>query len=429
MAFSFPENIKSIFTDLANDVKNLINKSNPFKLRSLTKAILTAFAGKLWHYYSQIQELIDQNFDDTRTGTYLVREASDYGITKKEATVATGQISVTGTPGTVIPDLTKFNFNDLVYKVDGNTTITNKTKAVNINYDTGVVTVVFTDDHNLGTGQELTISGATPAELNGTFEVSVINAQTLQYEAGVAGTGATTGNASYDNAVCTVNSEDYGEESNRESGEELDIGTGIVGVDSQAVVTYNGIIGGTDEEDEEELRSRLQQRKKNPASFFNESQVESILRENVLVDRVFIDRVTPSVGFAQIYFVKEDNEIPSSAEVNEVKDYFEPYLPINDDYSNIGLQAPTALTTNFNFVSIDPDTPTMQTAIEDNLDAFFKDKTEVGKTITEEVYRGVIINTVDPDSLTPLNNFNLITPVGDIAPTTGELPVLGTVTF
>lgn len=429
MAINFPEDVLEIFTQLANDTKALISKSDPFKEKSLTKAELMAFAGRIWDVYKQIDNLIDQSFDDTRTGTYLEREASDYGITRKVATVANGNISVVGTATTIVPDGTEFQYDSLVYNVDGDTEITNKLVEVALVYSGGNVQVTFTDEHELGNGQDVTISGASQTGLNGTYEMSVLDANTLTYSTDVVGAGSDSASADYDNAVCAVVSDGFGEDYNLNSGEELEIGTSIVGVENQAVVTYDGIGSGTDEETDAELRERLQQRKQYPAAFFNAAQVEAILREISWVDRVFIERVTPSVGEAEIYLVKEENAIPNGTEITEAEDYFEEYLPINCDYTNIFILAPTAEEIPFTFSSISPDTATMRTAIEDNLEAFFLDRAEVGEGITEELYRGIIINTVDPESLSPLVSFTLTTPSGDIDATGGYLPILGTVTF
>lgn len=430
MSINFPSDIEEIFTQLANDTKSLISKSDPFLENSLTKAMLTSFAGRIWDVYQQINALIDESFDDTRTGTFLEREASDYGITRKVATAASGFISAVGTASSIVTDGTEFLYDALVYTVDGDSTITNKVKGVTLSYSSGNVSCVFGEDHGLGNGQSAEIVGASPTGLNGTFVMNVLNATTLTYSTDIVGSGSgISASADYDNAVCSVISDGYGLDYNRNSGEELEIGTSIAGVDSQAVVTYDGISGGADEESDEELRSRLQQRKKEPAAFFNSAQVEAILREISWVDRVFIERVTPSVGEAEIYLVKEENEIPSSVEITEAEEYFEPYLPINCDYTNIFILAPTAQEIPFTFASISPDTTTMRQAIEDNLDAFFLDRTEVGVSISEELYRGIIINTVDPESLEPLASFSLSTPSGDISVSAGYLPTLGTVTF
>jgi uncharacterized phage protein gp47/JayE len=421
MALNLPSSISEIYTKLANDVKSGINKSNPFKQYSLVKAILAAFAGRIWDVYKKIEAFIDEMFDDTRDIT-LDRECADYGITRKPATIATGEISVTGTAGETVPEDTEFSFNSLVYKVDSDTEITAKALAVTMTYDSGIVTVTFSVDHGLGTGQEFTVSGAGNSELNITAEVRVLTATSLEYDADIAGSGSDSGTASYDNAVCPVTSDGYGEDYNRNSGEVLTIGSSIENIDNDAVVTYDSIIGGTDIEDDETLRARLQYRKKNPASHFNTAEVTAIFLALSWVKRVFVERVTPAVGEATIYLVKEDNGIPSASEISEAEDYFEPYLPVNTDFTLIHLAAPTDYPIAFEFSALDPDTTTMRAAIEANLEALFLEQSEVGVTIPEDRYRGIIANTVDPQSLERVSSFTLAGPSGDIDPDDDELP-------
>lgn len=422
MALNLPTSIASIYTKLANSVKDLISKSNPFKTNSLTKAILTAFAGRIWDVYKKIEAFIDQMFDDTRSGIYLDREAADYGITRKAATVATGYISVTGTAGETVPQDTEYSIDSLVYTVDSDTIITSNVESVTADYDSGVVTVTFTSDHNLGTGQEVAFSAFSNPELNITATVRVISATELEYDADIAGTGSDSGTATYANAAVPITSDGFGEDYNKNSGEILTIGATIENIDNDAVVTYDGLTGGTDQEDDETLRGRLQQRKKFPAAFFNESQVKSIFLEISWVNRVFVQRVTPSAGEATIYLVKADNGIPSAGEITEAKTYFEPYLPVNCDYTLIHVEAPSELATSFTFTALSPDTSTMRAAIEANLAALFLEQSEVGEAITEARYKGIIAGTIDPQTLDRVSTFTLSSPSGDISPASDELP-------
>jgi uncharacterized phage protein gp47/JayE len=429
MSLNLPSNITGIYTKLANDVKSLITKANPFKKNSLTKAILVSFAGRVWDYYKQVEAFIDQMFDDTRTGIYLERECADYGITRNSATVAKGNISVMGTAGETVPLGTEFIINSLVYTVDTDTDISEKSYYVVAAYDDGVVTLTFYSDedhktlvaHGLGTGQEITVSGMSNSELNGDFEVSVLSATTLSYTADIAGSGSDSGISTYSNAVVAVTSDGFGEDYNLGSGEVLTIGASLENIDNEAVVVYTEITGGTDEESDTDLRPRLQQRKKNPSSFFNSAEVEARFLTLSWVKRVFIKRVTPAVGNATIYLVKEDNGIPSAGEITTAKAFFEPYLPINCDFTIIIVSAPSENAIAFTFSALDPDTSTMRAAIEANLEALFLERSEVGETITEAAYLGVIANTVDPSTLERVSTFTLDSPSGDIDPDDDEL--------
>jgi len=420
MSYSFPTSISSIYRKLSNDVKNGIKKSNPFRTYSLTKAILAAFAGRIWDVYKQIEAFIDEMFDDTRDTT-LLRECADYGLTQNPATVATGYISVFGTAAEIVPINTQYIINSLVYKVDSNTTITQKTPAVTLAYNANVVTATFVSDHGLGTGQEVTFSGAALAALNIAADVSVVSAKIVTYTAVAGGSGSDTGVATYSNALTPITSVGYGEDYNLNSGEVLTISGSLEDIDDDAVVTYDGITGGVDLEDPEDMRVRLQYRKKNPVTFFNTSQVTGIMSTLSWVARVFIKRITPAVGYATIYLVKADNEIPSDAQITAAQTFLDDYLPINCDETLIIVAKPTANEIEFEFSALDPDTTTMRAAIEANLEAMFLERSDVGVTITEAAYLGVIANTVDPQTLSRVTTFTLDAPSGDIDPEDDEL--------
>jgi uncharacterized phage protein gp47/JayE len=429
MGLKIPNSISEIFTKLANDFKNEITKSNPFKNKSMIKAFLASFSGRIWDFYKKLEYLIDQCFDATSDDEYLIREASDYGLTRKPATSASGNISVVGTASITIPSDTEFVIDNSVYVSQSDTDIESNTYVVTLDYIDSDIECTFGVEHNIGNGQTITISGASVTGFNGSHVVDVTDGETVEFTVENVGSGSINASATIVNALVAVVSEEFGEDENRNSGEILNMSTSIVGVDNEAVVVYSGIGGGIDLEEIEDLRSRLQQKKKNPASFFNSAQVETKLREISWVDRVFIKRVTPTVGQATIYLVKAENEIPSATEIQQAEDYFEEYLPINTDYTVIHIEAPTALATDFTFSSITPDTVTMRDAIEANLKAYFEDVAEVGEDVTEEVYRGVIINTVDEQSLERLTAFTLVAPAGDISPNDDELPTLGSVSF
>ena len=424
-----PDTIQEVYIKLANDVKSQLESTNPFKNKSLTKAELTAFAGRIYDVYTQLLYMIDQCFDDTRTGEYLSREGADYGLSLKEAGVSSGYISVVGIEGTTIDDESELEIEGLKYKTDGEGEITEKTLAVTLTYTATTVTATFAEAHNLGNGQSMTISGASLDALNGEYTVLVIDSLTVTYEKTTGETGSDSASGVYDNAVIEVVSMEAGVDYNKNQGEILEFSVSIDDVTAQAVVTVGGLTGGTDIEDDEDFRDRLQTRKKNPSSHFNSSEVESILRGHALVDRVYIERVTPQVGEATIYFMKDDYEIPSAADVETVEDYFEDYLPINDDSTNIHIYAPTGTETDFVFSTIGPDTVAMRTAIENNLRAWFEDNVVPNQTVLEDEYRGVIINTVDPLSLQKLTAFTLTEPDGDLAPSSGYMVTVGDVTI
>jgi uncharacterized phage protein gp47/JayE len=140
-------------------------------------------------------------------------------------------------------------------------------------------------------------------------------------------------------------------------------------------------------------------------------------------------------GVVIIYFTRDNDEniIPTSSEVQAVKDALTNYdtgiMPANVDPNDVIVKAPVPVTVNFTFTLLSPNTPSMQTAIRNNLSSFFKESTAVSEDVLEVAYQAVIFRTIDPETGTSVTNFTLSTPTGNIAIQTGELAVLGTVTF
>ncbi|UCF50245.1 MAG: baseplate J/gp47 family protein [Thermoplasmatales archaeon] len=136
-------------------------------------------------------------------------------------------------------------------------------------------------------------------------------------------------------------------------------------------------------------------------------------------------------GQTQIYFTRDNDSspIPSATEVSAVKTQILTIKPAHISDDDVIVSGPTAVTTNFTFNTILPDTPTMRTAIENNLEAFFLDKTNVGESIEKNAYESAIFNTVDPENNQALQSFTLTSPSTAITIGRGEIGLLGTVTF
>lgn len=64
--------------------------------------VLQAVSIELAAQGGDIAEILDEGFALTATGVYLDRKVAEQGITRKPATKATGQVTITGQPGTTI---------------------------------------------------------------------------------------------------------------------------------------------------------------------------------------------------------------------------------------------------------------------------------------------------------------------------------------
>jgi uncharacterized phage protein gp47/JayE len=297
----------------------------------------------------------------------------------------------------------------------------------------GTATATTSSDHNLASNISVTIAGANETEYNGTFTILVTGSDTFTYsvDAGAASPATGTITATFNTASIEVTSDDFGQDANVDAGTAVTLSSPIAGVNDTAYVQYDGLTGGTDSETDSDFRNRYIERWQNPVTLFNDAAIETKAKEISGVTRVWIEDATPALGQVTIYFVRDNDTpiIPSAGEITEVKNNIltiKPALPADSD---IIVSAPTAVTVNFTFTAISPDTTTMRTSIESNLTQLFAEDTEIGVDLLESRYLGAIINTIDTTTGQKLDTFSLSTPSGDISISSGQLAVLGTITF
>ena len=141
----------------------------------------------------------------------------------------------------------------------------------------------------------------------------------------------------------------------------------------------------------------------------------------------------PEPGQCSVFFLRDNdpNIIPTQTVLDATKDVIisDGALPANTAEDDLFVKAPTLVSTNFTFNSITPDTPTMRTAVEDQLEAFFADSVDFETDVTEASYLGDIQNTQDLQTGAFIESFDLAAPSGDITVSDGEIAALGTVAF
>ena len=392
----------------------------------------------------QVRDLEIQLFPQTATGEFLDRWLEYEGLERNPARGGRGSITITGINGTVIPVSTIYTgSNSLLYETQSVATIIDTTLAVLSITRVGTTAITtFTSNHGLASGNTVTISGAVQSEYNGAVEITVISDTVFTYT--VAGspatpaTGTILADATY--ASVTVECTTTGDETNLDSGAVLVTQTPIIGADDQATVGSGGVTGGSDIEGDESARSRLLLSRSSRSGVFTADQIRLAALGITGNTRVFVIEPElpvvagrPVAGQVYIYFLRDNdtNPIPSSTLIAETKqaiidDGAKPGHTIDDD---VVVQAPTPVLTDYTFTSITPDTPTMRTAIEDQLGAFYQDSVQFEQDITEASYLGAIQNTQDVQTGDVLTSFSLSAPTGDITISIGEIGFLGNVSF
>ena len=142
--------------------------------------------------------------------------------------------------------------------------------------------------------------------------------------------------------------------------------------------------------------------------------------------------VTVAIGQVRVFFMRDNdvNPIPSGSEVATVRTKIEEILPANTDEDNdLFVLAPVAVSTDFTFSALTPNTATMQAAVLANLQQFYDESTSVGVDIDQDAYRAAIFNTVDTETGDVVQTFDLSTPTTDITIASDEIGVLGNVVF
>lgn len=436
MALNIPSSAKEVDQRMKTDVQRELTGSNPFLKNSWLGAIITAIANRIYDFYIQLNEAIKQSIPDTATGLQLESWAAVWGINRLAATAATGNIVATGTAASVIPVSTSYAASDgLLYTTDSAATITAQTLSVtSITRSGSVATVTTSADHKLASNVPVTISGANEAEYNvSNATIQVTGTDTFTYTVSGAPASPATGTIVADATFASVpvTSDGFGAENNQLLDTILSLQSPIAGVDNDAQVDFSEIAGGTDQETDIDLRTRLLFRIQNPIAHFNVAEISAKAKEVNGVTRVFVQEVTPAVGRVTIYFMRDNDTdpIPTAPEVATVKSKILEIKPANTADSDVIVSAPTAVATNYTFTALSPNTTSMQAAITANLQQFYAENTSIGVNIPDELYIAAIANTVDTETGDTVQSFTLSTPTGDIAVSSGQIGTLGTITY
>ena len=432
---NIPESAQEVEDRSKADVQRELEQSNPFLKNSWLGALVTAAANRIFDFYIQLTAAIRENFPDTATGTFLTRWAAIWGKQTLAATKSNGRVVATGTATSVIPVSTVLTVSG-VGNFISTSAATISDQTININDLTrsgSTVTAVTASDHRLANGVSVTVAGASNSEYNVTATITVIALDEFQYT--IVGTPpdelGTSATASFTTASVPVESVDFGADVNLDAGTQLTLQSPIIGVDNILTVDFGAVGGGTDQESDDSLRSRMLERIQNPVAHFNSSDIIEIAKEIAGVTRVFVQEITPSVGQVTIYFMRDNdiNPIPTGSEVTTVKNQILTIKPANTADVDVIVLAPTGVVVPFTFTALTPNTSTMKDAITANLGQFFDERTEVGVNIDEDAYRSAIFNTVDPVTGDVVTTFTLSAPSGDVVVASGEIGVLGSVVY
>lgn len=446
MTITFPS-ISELQSRIANNLILSVNAGqldsskhiDPNIRNSGIKGLVDSMAAGFDENNDLVKKLLIQLFPQTATDEYLEIWAALFGITRQSSVKAEGFVVFAGTAGTSIP------LGTLIQKADGTQYATLTTTSISatsssvssITRSGTTATVTMVSEHNLATGISVTISGAAQSEYNITATITVTGTTTFTYT--VAGAPATpaTGTilAAFTTARIDVLADDFGVDGNSASGSELTLVSPIVNVNTSCFVDASGLTEGLDLETDDALRIRLQERTANFTAPFTEAGLPVFIKEKVSgVTRIWVETATPSAGYVTIYFTRDNdvNIIPTGAQATTVKNaIIDPdtgIKPANTPDSYVVVTPPTAVSVNFTFTALSPNTAAMRTAITDTLTDYFKsDSVILGGDITSNEYNALLFSVIDADGNSP--TFTLSAPSGTVSIAATELAVLGTITY
>ncbi|MEQ9073338.1 MAG: baseplate J/gp47 family protein [Sandaracinaceae bacterium] len=226
--------------------------------------------------------------------------------------------------------------------------------------------------------------------------------------------------------------EEPGLAGNADAGTAVSLISPIGGVTTVGVITDpDGAHDGTDLETIEQLRVRVLQRLANPPRGGSRGDYVRWALEVPGVTRVWETARIQGAGTVGVQFVTDDElggPIPTAAKVTEVTAYLEERAPttlgraIGGVYVGLVVSAPTAYPIDPE-IQVTPDTPAVRAAVEAELLDFLRREAEPGVTIPLSRFEEAISRAEGEESHV------LVSPVAAITPATGELPILGTITW
>ncbi len=102
MPFARPT-LAELIDRVRGDLRGRLEMEGPLLRRAMADVLGAAWGGAVHTLHGFLSWVVEQLFGDTAERAYLLRLAAMYGITPTPATFATGDVTATGTNGSVIP--------------------------------------------------------------------------------------------------------------------------------------------------------------------------------------------------------------------------------------------------------------------------------------------------------------------------------------
>jgi len=231
----------------------------------------------------------------------------------------------------------------------------------------------------------------------------------------------------------TIEATETGADGNEDAGASLSFVSPIDGVDSAAIVASDGLTGGSDEETDNNYRSRILNRKRRVPHGGCEHDLESWMKEIAGVTRAWVFPLYNGVGTVAVAFVRDGDPliVPSAADRAEM----ETYLIQHDDPATgetVGVPVtmlpgltvlPLSLRSIDLSIAVYPNNVDVRMAIEAAIENLFLIDGGPGQTI----YLSRLSEAIS--SATGELRNRIVSPASDIVLGYTEVPVLGDVAW
>ena len=407
-------NIKEQISKLKSQFQKEFKESNPFTKNSFIGAILATVGAGLQTIQIMLRYVLKQSFAHTAEEQYLKLQAQNR-INELLPTKATGYVSIRSSKVRILKGLRIVTpITNILYR----TIEESQKKDYNLSIesivgDNGIIYVSCLEPHGLGCGEVL-IYDSEIEDINGLFEICVENDKrfSIIIDELIESVNLNPTNSNVkmkvSNTIVKIKCDEVGEKGNIEPLSELKLLFSDSTIDSIYTV-YNGLQGGRDEESLESYRSRYLNYLRQPQAYFNRSQTKALILEKFpKITNVYILDNYPlmhSIIFSVIDFDSPTLEV-NEEYLEELKEYIMCISPIGTLTEAIEVKNVKKIEVCVSVTNIQPSTNSLQIAVKANIEEFFK-SLEIGESATQSTIEGIIYSTIDYNSNSSVERFNL----------------------
>ncbi|WP_316189393.1 baseplate J/gp47 family protein [Bradyrhizobium sp. SZCCHNS1054] len=256
----------------------------------------------------------------------------------------------------------------------------------------------------------------------------------------VATSGATTASAA--TLSIEVTAVANGAAGNAAAGAGLEVVSGAIDpngdANPQAVVGTGGIVLGADVEGDEDYRSRILFRKRNPPHGGAPADYVTWARQVSGVTRVFVERRYNGGGTVRVFALMDNlfaNGIPDVAAIARVDDYIQAVAPAG---AAVLTSAPVAYPINIEIANLTPDTPDTRNAVRAELQAAFRRRGRVAGSDVAHAAMPYLASSFTfslswlPQTINDapgVISHDLASPLSDVVVPLASMPVPGVISF